>query len=200
MSDPVVISMSDIAARAQAFLLAEGGSISLRKLTQLLRVDEKATRGALEEVSAKLEGTGISLVRTDREVCLSTASRVADAIREAFEDSLRHEIGSAGLEVLAILLYRGASTRARIDYIRGVNTSSTIRLLLSRGLVERVLNPLDGREYLYRPTTEILAHLGVRAAEELPDYDTIRTELAAFETTQSTFDEHGNTADTPGVA
>ena len=53
-------------------------------------------------------------------------------IREAYRRELGREIGDAGLEVLSIVLYRGPSTRSEIDYIRGVNTSSTIRTLLSR--------------------------------------------------------------------
>ena len=31
--------------------------------------------------------------------------------------------------------------------------------LLARGLIERASNPEDSREYLYRPTAELLAHL-----------------------------------------
>jgi segregation and condensation protein B len=185
--------LSDTAAQAQAFLLAEGGPIPFKKLAQLLHADEASARAALVELSAALEGSGLALVEADYEVSLATAPRVASALRQAFEDSLAREIGAAGLEVLAIVLYRGASTRAAIDYIRGVNTSSTVRLLLSRGLLERVSNPNDAREYLYRSTAELLAHLGVRSAQELPDYGTIRAELQRFEEAQTAFDNHAAT-------
>ncbi len=96
---------------------------------------------------------------------------------------------------MAIILYRGPSTRAQIDYIRGVNTASTLRNLLARGLLERTGNPDDAREYLYRPTVELLAHLGVTEGKELPDYATIVAELSAFESTQASAD-NGNTPDT----
>ena len=107
-------------------------------------------------------------------------------MRQSQEDELGREIGPAGLEVLAVVLYRGDSTRARIDYIRGVNTSSTIRTLLSRGLLERTNNPDDAREYLYRPTTELLAHLGVTDVQALPEYAKIASELASFEENAAT--------------
>ncbi|OGG57839.1 hypothetical protein A2853_00505 [Candidatus Kaiserbacteria bacterium RIFCSPHIGHO2_01_FULL_55_17] len=81
----------------------------------------------------------------------------------------------------------GPSTRARVDYIRGVNSSSTLRNLLARGLLERAGNPEDAREYLYRPTVETLAHLGITKSGELPEYDTIVRELAAFEHTSEPF-------------
>jgi chromosome segregation and condensation protein ScpB len=62
-----------------------------------------------------------------------------------------------------------------------------MRNLLSRGLVERVGNPLDGREYIYRPTTELLAHLGVGENKELPDFEKISAELKGFEKQKNAF-------------
>ena len=173
--------MNENSKKAEAFLFAEGGSLSLKKLEQLLEVKRPELLAALDELSTALEGRGLSLVRTDTEATLAVSGETSDAVQKAYEKELGKEIGDAGLEVLAIILYRGASTRAQVDYIRGVNTSSTIRTLLSRGLLERIGNPDDAREYLYRPTTELLAHLGVRDTTELPDKGAIVAELSAFE-------------------
>jgi segregation and condensation protein B len=174
----------DLVARAEAFLFMEGGSISLRKLEQLLNLKRPALLETLTELSRRLEGRGITLIQTETEATLATTPETSHAIEKAYEKELGREIGEAGLEVLAIILYRGASTRAQIDYIRGVNTSSTIRTLLARGLLERTGNPDDAREYLYRPTTELLAHLGVRNTNELPEHASIVEELSAFEKQQ----------------
>jgi chromosome segregation and condensation protein ScpB len=69
---------------------------------------------------------------------------------------------------------------------------------MSRGLVERTGNPDDAREYVYRPTVELLSHLGVTKAPDLPEYATIAAELAAFEKGNqqeaSPFDIHDTTA------
>ncbi|HEY4516648.1 MAG TPA: SMC-Scp complex subunit ScpB [Candidatus Paceibacterota bacterium] len=186
-------ALSDLAARAEAFLFAEGGSLALHSLAKLLKCDEESARAALEELSVSLRGSGLTLILAGKEVALATAERVSSAVRESLQETLERDIGDAGLEVLAIVLYRGPSTRAQIDYIRGVNTTSTIRTLLSRGLLDRANNPDDAREYLYRPTAELLAHLGVSASSALPDYDTIRAELAAFETARPAFEDHGDT-------
>ncbi len=173
--------MSEHSKKAEGFLFAEGGSLSLKKLEQLLEVKRPELLAALDELATALDGRGLSLVRTDTEATLAVSSETGPSIQKAYEKELGKEIGDAGLEVLAIILYRGASTRAQIDYIRGVNTSSTIRTLLSRGLLERAPNPSDAREYLYRPTTELLAHLGVKNVADLPDHAAIAAELAAFE-------------------
>ena len=169
-------------ARIEAFLFTEGGSLSLKKLGNLMKMKEPELKTALNEFATGLEGRGLTLIQTDTEVSLAVAPETSEAVRAAYQNDLEKDIGEAGLEVLAVILYRGPSTRAQVDYIRGVNTSSTIRNLLARGLVERTGNPEDGREYLYRPTVELLAHLGVRTMKELPEHEKITQEIAAFET------------------
>ena len=187
----------DLASRVHAFLFAEGGSLTMRRLSHLCGVSPDDLLPALDDLFAKLEGTALALVCTDTEVSLVVGPQVSSVLRESYEKDLGREVGDAGLEVLAILMYRGPSTRAQIDYIRGVNTSSTVRTLLSRGLVERSGNPNDGREYVYRPTVELLAHLGITRSEELPEYAKITTELAEFEARREPFvEDHGEPDDT----
>lgn len=185
-----------LSSRAEALLFAEGGPITKKKLAQLLSCSAQELETALDELGKKLTG-GIALIHTETECALAIAPSAAGAVKAAQEAELGKEIGDAGLEVLAIVLYRGPSTRAQIDYIRGVNTSSTVRNLLARGLLERAGNPADGREYLYRPTTELLAHLGFKEGRDLPEYAKISSELAAFLKKEEPFsDPHASTSDT----
>lgn len=190
--------MDDLSAKIEALLFSEGGSLPKKKLAQLLESTPAQVNEALVTLRGRLSG-GITLVVSDTEAALVIAAPVAPAVQKAFERELGREIGDAGLEVLSIVLYRGPSTRAQIDYIRGVNTASTIRTLASRGLLERAVNPHDAREYLYRPTVELLSHLGIRDAQELPEYAKITSELAAFEESQKRssepFENHAATGD-----
>lgn len=195
MSD--TLPLSD---RIEALMFTEGGSLSIKKLVQLLGCTEDELKKGLAELEEKRASTGIALVKTDTEVALTIAPAAAETIEKAFEREIGREIGDAGLEVLAIVLYRGPSTRSQIDYIRGVNTSTTIRSLSARGLLERIPNPNDAREYLYRATSELIAYLGVTEATKLPDYVKITNELAAFEAqAKSPFDTtHAATSDNGG--
>ena len=189
-------NIAELASRVEAFLFSEGEPMLLSELKRILKCTDAELASAIGEVSNRREESGISVVRTDKEVALVVSRACAPAIREETENEHAREIGDAGLEVLAILLYRGPSTRSQIDYVRGVNTSTTLRTLLSRGLVLRAENPNDSREYLYRPTTELLAHLGVTNIKDLPDYDKILGELSAFEQTGGQSDsKNGDTAD-----
>ncbi len=163
----------------EALLFSEGGSLTRTKVTKILGCTDEECAQAIQTLAARLTH-GITLLQTETEVALAIAPTTAHVIDEVYAGD-KAEIGDAGLEVLAILLYSGPSTRATIDYIRGVNSSFSVRALLTRGLIERAHNPGDSREYLYRPTVQLTAHLGARSSQELPEYASIRAELEAFE-------------------
>ena len=174
-------TIEELARSAHAFLFTEGGEMSRKKLALLLSCSADELALALAHLAERLKGSGITLVVGDTEVGLVVSKEESPVLEEALKRELSRDIGEAGLEVLAIVLYMGPSTRARVDYIRGVNSASTLRTLLARGLVERAGNPDDAREYLYRPTIQLLAHLGAEHTKDLPEYATITRELASFE-------------------
>ena len=173
--------MKITSAVIQGFLFLEGGTMRKSRLIQCMGISADELDASLDELARYLEGSGLALIRTDMEIALVLSAQTAAVIRQSYMEEGNKDIGEAGLEALAIVLYRGPSTRSQIDYVRGVNTASTIRNLLARGLLERTGNPEDGREYLYRPTPELLAYIGVREVNELPEYASISRDLASFE-------------------
>jgi segregation and condensation protein B len=73
---------------------------------------------------------------------------------------------------LAIVAYRQPITRPEIESIRGVNSDSVLRTLLSTGLIEDVGRaPTVGRPILYGTTFEFLQHFGLSGLDELPPLD-----------------------------
>ena len=78
------------------------------------------------------------------------------------------------MEALAIVAYKGPISRANIEYIRGVDSTFTLRNLLMRGLVEREENPKDRRSYLYRVSANFLKYIGISGMRDLPQYDEFR--------------------------
>jgi segregation and condensation protein B len=93
------------------------------------------------------------------------------------KDELSKELSKATLETLSIIIYKQGSTRAEIDYIRGVNSSFILRNLLIRGLIQKESHPTDSRKYFYKPTFELLGFLGIQKLEELPDYQMLAQAL-----------------------
>ncbi|PIR86436.1 hypothetical protein COU13_00955 [Candidatus Kaiserbacteria bacterium CG10_big_fil_rev_8_21_14_0_10_43_70] len=174
---------ADLAASLEAILLIQGDVIYKNRIPKLLECSNEDAERAVKELDERIkrrENSGITLIQTDSAVGLSTAPFISEKIASIQQKFIERDIGTAGLEVIAILLYIGSSTRSKIDYIRGVNSSSTVRLLLIRKLIERIKNPNDSREYVYRPTIELLAHIGISSENDLPDFEGIHSALVEF--------------------
>ncbi|OHA84442.1 MAG: hypothetical protein A2408_03995 [Candidatus Yonathbacteria bacterium RIFOXYC1_FULL_52_10] len=171
----------ELSARVEALLFYKAEPVAIDRLVVMLGVSKEEIMAALEVLRARYDGTGLSLMQNGEEVMLATASGASELIETLIKEELSREIGKAGIETLSIVLYRGPVTRSEIDYVRGVNSNFMLRALMTRGLVERVADPAGGRVPLYRPTFELLSHLGVTRAEDLPDYEAVREELVAFE-------------------
>ncbi|XKT74990.1 MAG: SMC-Scp complex subunit ScpB [Patescibacteria group bacterium UBA2103] len=173
----------ELSAQIEAVLFMRGEAVEIKQLAKLFEVPEAEIKQNLTVLSSTLEGRGLSLVRTETHAELRTAEGASAILEKMQKEDLSGSIGKAGIETLAILLYKGSSTRSDIEYIRGVNAGAALRTLLVRGLVTRMVNPEDSRSYVYKPTTEALGHLGVESKEDLPNYEEFTKELAALEET-----------------
>lgn len=167
-------------AQIEAILFFKGEPISIKKLAGLLEVHEETISEALSILEEKLTNRGLTLLKNDGEVMLGTNKEVGDLIAGIKKEELSRDLGKAGVETLSIVLYQGPISRPDIDYIRGVNSSFILRNLMVRGLVERISNPDDTRGYLYKPTFDLLAHLGVSSVAELPEFESMKEKIADF--------------------
>ena len=64
--------------------------------------------------------------------------------------------------------------------MRGVNSSTSLRTLLLRGLIEGREDERDKRRIRYSLTPEALAHLGITRATELPRAAELQAGAAAI--------------------
>ena len=147
-------------------------------VAKLLEVGESDVSAALEALAERLKGGATRLLVTDTEVELVTAPELDGLIESIRKDDMKRDIGKAGAETLAIVLYRGPVTRSDIDRIRGVNSAFILRNLLVRGLIER---SGEGRSVYYQITPTLLAHLGISEKSSLPGYEDIMNTLDAYE-------------------
>jgi segregation and condensation protein B len=183
----ICLMNQELTAKLEAILFWKAEPVTIKKLAQLLSITEDQIKTAIVELEASLKtrGSGLTIIQTDAEVMLGTVKELSPLIGQLTKEELTRDLGKAGLETLAIILYQGPISRADIDYIRGVNSQFILRNLLIRGLVERVDNPKDARSFLYKTTLDLLAHLGVSKIEELPEYEKVRADIEAFKGTQT---------------
>src|SRR3989344_4907598 len=161
----------------EAALFFKGGAVSLAELASATGLSKEETEEAATSLAASLEGRGIRVVRERDMLALATAPEAHALIEKMRREELEGPLGKAGLETLAIIVFRGPLSRADIEYVRGVNCSSILRSLLIRGLAERIENPSDKRSFLYRATPELPAYLGVGKLEDMPSYGEMRDEI-----------------------
>lgn len=148
-----------------------------KKVLQIFEVDEETMMLAIQKLKDRLTQGAIRLLETDTELQLVTAPELSEFVESLRKGELSQDIGKAGAETLAIILYRAPITRGEIDRIRGVNSAFILRNLMTRGLVERraVKNT-----YEFQITPELLQKLGVTHKHELPQFGEFMTKIDEF--------------------
>lgn len=160
----------------ETILFAYGEPMSSEKLAKLTGVKKEDVHAALESLKGTYADRGFVLLQTHGEWQLGSHPENAHFVEKLLKSEFTEELSKAALETLAIIAYKGPLTRIQVEYVRGVNSSFTLRNLLMRGLVERIENPKDARSYLYRITFDFLKHLGLTDIKELPEYQAFETE------------------------
>lgn len=170
----------NLESQIEAILFWKAEPVQLKKLAVIVDKNETEVRNALASLAKSLAGRGLTLIELEDEFTLGTAKELSGLIEKLSKEELMKDLGKAGLETLSIILYQGPIPRAEIDYIRGVNSQFILRNLLIRGLIQKVENPKDHRSFLYKPTLELIAHLGLSSISGLPDYESIRKNIETF--------------------
>ncbi|MFH1766812.1 MAG: SMC-Scp complex subunit ScpB [Patescibacteria group bacterium] len=164
--------MNDLAAKIESILFLSTRPVSFTKLAKMLEVKEGEIKIAIEELQAQrnVSGSGIHIVVADAAVELGTNPGFADILDKMSKEETEAELTRPQLETLTIIAYRGPITKPEIEQIRGVNCSIILRNLAVRGfVVER-----EDKKFfqsVYTLSSEMLRHLGVHEAKELPDYN-----------------------------
>lgn len=160
----------------EAILFLAGEPVEISRLEKLFGKSREEINQALIELETALKERGVRLLKNNDEITLGTAPESACFCEELIKEEMNRSIGKAGLETLAVVLYKGAFaengvSRAEIDYVRGVNSAFTLRNLAIRGLVSRKINPKNKRGFIYTSTLQLLEYLGITKKEDLPDFE-----------------------------
>ncbi|MCA9354858.1 MAG: SMC-Scp complex subunit ScpB, partial [Candidatus Kaiserbacteria bacterium] len=139
-----------------------------------------AALGVLKE---RLQSGATRLIETDDQIQLVTAPELSEFIESLRKQDLTGDIGKAGAETLAIILYREPVSRSEIDRIRGVNSSFILRNLLTRGLITR--DSVTGQGYRFSISPNLLQHLGITDKRALPNYSQFMGAIDAFDTAET---------------
>ncbi len=151
-------------------LYLSGDAITIPALAELLQVKPEDIESHLDEVSQALNGIGLALLKSMDGLSIVTQTSQAPLVEAFWKEELKGELTPATLQVLTLVAYLGNPTREQISYIRGVQSSQSIRTLTVRGLISR-----QGETCTL--TADALKQLGVTAVGDLPDYAVLNREL-----------------------
>ncbi|MFA4890332.1 MAG: SMC-Scp complex subunit ScpB [Candidatus Paceibacterota bacterium] len=172
--------MDNLDNHIEALLFLKGEPMTAKQLAKILGTSEKDVKDAIDFLSQKLSDRGIRLIKKDDSFVLTTSPDSSNFAKVLIEEEFNNELSKASLEVLSIIAYKGPVSRSEVDYIRGVNSAFTVRNLMVRGLAERIVNPKDSRSFLYRPSFQLLQHLGISGIKELPEFDNLNQKIESF--------------------
>lgn len=159
---------SELANRIEAVLFVAEKPVTRSELARVSGASAKQVEGALGELVAGYEGTGLRLQQSGDEWQIATAPEMAPYVA-SYLGADRLRLSPASLETLAVIAYRQPITRAEVEAVRGVNCDQTIYTLQSRRLIEeRGRKEAPGRPILYGTTWEFLECFGLTSLDQLP--------------------------------
>lgn len=166
---------AELIRNLEAMLFISSKPLSVAKLAQIAGVDEDEIVGAVEQLRKRyaLEERGMQILRQANQFQMMTNPACATAVSSLYHDELAGELSRPSLETLTIVAYRGPIRKVELDQIRGVNCALILRNLLLRGLIEVDDDEIDAFDRRYSVTMEFLRHMGLRAVNELPEYESL---------------------------
>ncbi|MBI2822927.1 MAG: SMC-Scp complex subunit ScpB [Acidobacteria bacterium] len=155
-----------------ALIFVADEPLALDQLRELFPDQDPAfLKGCAEELMREFNAfhKGIEMRQVAGGFKVATRPEHHEWVREYLKLKPSAKLSLAALETLAVIAYKQPVTLAEILQIRGVKSSSSIKTLLDKKLIEtRGRKKVVGRPILYGTSREFLNHFGLKDLSELP--------------------------------
>jgi len=178
--EPPVVEHLSLDSLIESLLFVADGAVPIARLAEALEVPSRDIEGALATLAENYRRRGLSLQRFRDKVQLTTSPSAAAQVERFLGLAAATPLSRAALEALAIVAYQQPVTRPQIEAVRGVNSDSVIKNLLTKGLIEesgRAEGP--GRPVLYSTTLEFMQHFGLTSLSDLPPLSPVSPDNAS---------------------
>lgn len=163
--------MDKLESQILSILFISSKPVSVKELTEALDLDDKKIKEVATKLSKDNKDSGINVLFLNDRLQLASNPDNSSQVKRFLSLELRERLTDASLETLAIIVYRQPISKAEIENIRGVNSQYILRQLLIRGLIEKIASTTDKRMQNYKPTLELMQHLGIKDLADLPDFE-----------------------------
>ena len=177
----------------EAILFSSPQSISLKQMSELMGTENsRDLKKLIQNLNKQYDVSG--RVFRIQEVAGGFQMRTEPKFRpwiKKLEPIKPIKLSLPTIETLAIVAYKQPITRANLEFIRGVDSSYTLRTLLQRKLIRIVgKEPVPGRPILYGTTQFFLEVFGLKNLNNLPS-------LAELDMVEETEEEKVDTEEDP---
>jgi len=166
--------MERFAALVEAVLFLETEPIDVAMLSHITKRSEDEVRLGLEQLHRRygLPDSGLELSEEGGGFRITPRRDLLLELKDHYGRKTDEKLSKAALETLSIIAYSQPITRAEVESIRGLNSSTTLKILQEKGYV-RELGRKDGpgRPVQYGTTKEFLQWFGLSSISDLPKLD-----------------------------
>lgn len=158
-------------AIVEALLFASVEPLLVKKVADLIGLEERAARDLIEELRKDYQGPGrgLEVVEVAGGYQIATRPELSGFVEKLTAERGSSVLSHAALETLAIVAYRQPVTKAEVEAVRGVSIDKSLSTLLERRLVREVgRKEGPGRPILYGTTREFLLYFGLKDLSQLP--------------------------------
>ncbi|ASP28585.1 chromosome condensation and segregation factor B [Spiroplasma corruscae] len=147
--------------------------ISLDDISEFLDITNNVSENLIKHLIEKYkkdEESGLEIQKFAKDKFRMTTKKVnSDYYLKLANLKTEAKLSSASIEVLSIIAYKGPTTKAEVENIRGVNCDHIFYKLRLRNLICEAGKSNDvGKPMMYKVTTEFLKYFSLNSLEELP--------------------------------
>lgn len=150
-----------------------------KRIMEILEVSEEDFNNLITSLNNLYsdENRGLNIELLGGKYKLVTKKEHSNYYKKMVDYEKNDSLSQSSLEVLAIIAYNNPITRAKVEEIRGVDSTYAIRKLTFLNLIEEVgRSELPGRPILYGITSQFLDYLGLKSIDDLPKLEVVNEE------------------------
>lgn len=155
----------------EAIMFAYGEPITIDKLSEASGLDNETAVKLIDQLERRynVNESGLRIIRVNDGFQIATRQEYSENIKKAMETRKQQPLSQAAMETLSIVAYNQPVTKAFVEQVRGIDSSSVVNTLVERNLLEEAGRlELPGRPVAYRTTDTFLRCFGLTRIEELP--------------------------------
>jgi len=165
---------SNLAQLILQTLLFHAEAVSISEIAKFLGITKEEVVENIQNIETLTKSIGLNLIQNENNLEISLSDEISKIINKNRVAQLKEDLSESSLEVLAIVIYKEKATKPEIDFIRGVDSSRSVKSLLLRGLVEKLI--IKNKTY-YLPSTETLKYLNINKQHDLIEFTEVSNRL-----------------------